>query len=163
MHGLETGKAALFGNAQRLGHTPGLPVGDANITHHAGGDEIIQRAQGLVDRRHGIGAMNLVKVDMVGLQPLQAGLDTVHQMPARGAAIIRLVAHLAKGLGGNHHFVPPHPDITQRLAQQPFGIAKGIDIGCIDKIDPRRQRPPDKRIGRALIDIGDHAPSARAA
>ena len=58
-------------------------------------DEIVERAQGLVDRRDRVGAVDLVEVDVVGLQPLEAGLDRVHDVAARGAAVVGPGAHVA--------------------------------------------------------------------
>ena len=101
LHGLEAGKALALGDAQRLGDAPGLPVGDADIAHLAAGDEIVERSKRLVDRRYRVGAVQLVKIDMVELQPLEAALDRIHDVAARRAALVRALAHGAVHLGGD--------------------------------------------------------------
>jgi hypothetical protein len=64
---LETRKTLALGNPKRLGDAPGLPVGDADITDLAAGHEIVQRPQRLLDRRHRVGAMQLIEIDVIRL------------------------------------------------------------------------------------------------
>ena len=54
-------------------------------------------------------------------------------------------------------------EVFQRLAEHHFRLAFGIDVGGVDEIDARFERPGDQR-GRALLVQGpDGAPEARAA
>jgi hypothetical protein len=79
---------------------------------------------------------------------------------ARGAAVVRLFAHRAIDLGGDDDVLAGNAEILQRLAEQPFGVTEGVDVGGVDEIDAGGQRPRDNRIGRRLVDIGDGTPGA---
>ena len=54
----------------------------ADGAHLAGLHQLVERLQRLVDRCVGIGPVHLVQVDVVGVQPTQAGLARLHH-PAR--------------------------------------------------------------------------------
>ena len=54
---------------------------------------------------------------MVGLQPLEARLDPVHDVAARGAAVVRARAHRAEDLGGDDDVLALDAEILQRLAE----------------------------------------------
>ena len=56
-----------------------------------------------------IGTVDLVQVDVVGLQPAQAVLDLAHDPAPRVAPLVRVVAHRAVDLGGEHDVVAPAP------------------------------------------------------
>jgi len=55
-------------------------VAPAEEAHLALPHQIIERAQGFLDRGLRVRAMQLVKVDPIGAQPLQARLDRVHDV-----------------------------------------------------------------------------------
>ena len=158
LHRLEAGKALAVGYAQRLGDAPGLPVGNADIAHLAAGDEVVERPQRLVDRRHRVGAVQLVEIDMIGLQPLQAAIDRVHDVAARGAALVGALAHGAMDLGGDHDIRPLDAEIPERLAEQSLGGAEGVDVGGIEEVDAGGDRAGDNLIDALLVEAGDEAP-----
>ena len=142
--GLKRGEAAEtapIGDAQRLHDPPGGPVGHADIAHMTLADKIVERPHRLFDRRHRIHAVDLVEVDIVGTQPAQAGLDRIHDMPARGAAVIGPVAHLPQNLGRQHHVGARPAGIAHGGAGDLFRKSARIDIGGVDEIDAPIQRP----------------------
>ncbi len=58
----------------------------ADVRDLALADQVIERTQGFLDRCFRIGEMHLVKVDPVGLEPLQARLDGFRDVAARRTA-----------------------------------------------------------------------------
>ena len=67
----DPGPAPQLGPPDGAGDLVGRPVGDPNVASLAGADHGIQRLQRLVDRRRRVVAMQLVDVDVVGLQAPQ--------------------------------------------------------------------------------------------
>jgi hypothetical protein len=92
---VESGQVLEFGNAEGFGDLPGLPVGAADVADLSLLHQGVEGAKGLFDRGHGIIAMDLVQVDMVGLQTVKTGLHAVHDVAARSPDVI-----------------PPRPDAT---------------------------------------------------
>jgi hypothetical protein len=62
---------------------------------------VIQSFQRLLDRRRIVQAMNLVEVDVIGLEPPQAVVDGVPDVLARKAALVGIVAHGVEDLRGD--------------------------------------------------------------
>ena len=60
-----------------------------DVAHQPLAHQLVERLDRLLDRGDRVGAVDLVEVDMVELQPLQARLDRVEQVPARGAGAVR--------------------------------------------------------------------------
>ena len=67
--------------------------------------QLVEGAQRFLDGRGGIETVDLVQVDVVELQALQAGLDAIEDVATCQAACIRAFARGAKHLGGHHHAV----------------------------------------------------------
>ena len=116
------------------------PVGTAHIAHEPLRNEIVERAHGFLHRRDGVLRVNLVEVDVVGAEAFEAALYGIHDVPARGADVVRAFADAAVALRGDHHVGALHADILQRLAEQRFRTALGIDVRGVDEIDAGFQR-----------------------
>ena len=78
-----------------VGDLPGGEVRGADVAHLARAYQVGERRQRLLDRRHVVGHVQLVQVDVVGPQPAQAALDRRHDRatgspaPDRPAAVRR--------------------------------------------------------------------------
>ena len=72
---------------------------------------LVQRLQRLFDRGMRIETVDLVKIDIVGLQTAQAVIDGVHDVLAGKTLLVGIVPHGIEDLGGNHEFVSRGPDI----------------------------------------------------
>ncbi len=142
-------------DAERRRDLPGLPVRAADIANLALGDQIVERAQRLVERRHDVGRVDLVEIDVIRLQPLQAGLDGVHDMAARRAHIVPSRPHPAVNLGRQDDVLASDAEILEGLAESPFGLASGVDVGRVEEIDPGIDAGFDERIGAGLVDVAD--------
>ncbi len=66
-----------------------LPLADPDVVHLAGADEVVERPQGLLERRLVVEAVRLVEVDRVGLQPPQRRVAGLQDVLARQAAVVR--------------------------------------------------------------------------
>ena len=135
LHALEARPAAFVGQRQRLHHLPSGHIADAQRADLAGAHQIVERAQGLVERRERVEAVQLVEVDVVELQAAQAGLDLVDDMVSALAAAVGLLAHHAGGLGGDDDLVARQFQRFERMADQRLGLAERVDIGGVDEVD----------------------------
>ena len=150
----------LVRDAQRLGEPPRRPAGDTDVADVTLPHEVIKRAHRLLDRRQIVLAVDLVEVDIVGAEPLQALLYRIHDMAARRAAIVRTGAGCAGALGGQHDIGALAPGVLHRLAGDLLGEALRVDVGGVDEVDARIQRPGNDGVGVGLPDLADIGPDA---
>jgi hypothetical protein len=106
--------------------------------------------------------VDLVEVDVVGLQALQAGRHRVHDVPAARAPVVGAGAHLAEHLGGDNHVLALRPQVLQRLPEQSLGLPERIDVGGVEEVHPGLEGAPDDRVDLALLQGSDRLPHARA-
>ena len=106
--------------------------------------------------------MDLVEVDIVGAEPLQARLDRVHDVAARRAAVVGALADGAEGLGGEHEVGARAAGIGQRPAGDLLRQAFGIDVGGVDEVDAGVERAGDDAVGGRLVEVADMGPDAAA-
>ena len=76
-----------------------------------------------------------VKVDVVGLEPLQTGLQRLHHALAMVAGGVWVIAGHGVGILGRQHEALPLA--LHELAQQPFARSVGIDVGRVDEVATR--------------------------
>ena len=115
-----------LGRPLRLDHLPGGEVRAADVADLALAHEIVERAQRLLDRRQRVGAVELVEVDPVGLEPPQAVLDRLHD-----------VARASRPSSGRHR---PCPCRTSSPARCPCGARRGLRRGSAPSRRARRRR-----------------------
>ena len=85
--------------------------------------------------------MLLVEIDVVGLQPLQAGLDRRHDVAARGALLGAVVAHRLGEFGRQHDVLAA---VAEHLAQHGLRAAHArIDVGGVEQRDAEVDRLVD--------------------
>ena len=88
MQRVESGQALKLGNIQGFGDLSCLPVRAADVADLSLLHQRVESAQSLFQWGHGIVAMDLVQVDMVGLQTAETSLHTVHNVAARSPNVI---------------------------------------------------------------------------
>src|SRR5712671_5001923 len=103
---VESGQVPELGDSEGFGDLPCLPVGAADVTDLSLLHQGVESANRLFDRGHGIVTMDLVQVDMVGLQTAETGLNTVHDVAARSPDVIPPRADAAIDLRRDHHILP---------------------------------------------------------
>ena len=153
----------LVGDAERLHDLPGGEVGAADRSHEAAAHAVVERPQRLFERRDGVEAVDLVEVDVIEAEPFQAGGDLIHDVAAREADRVRPLSHPGAHFGGDDHVLALDAEVAQRLPDLNFGLAFGIDVGCVDEIDARFERAGDELGGGGLIERADGAPEPAAA
>jgi hypothetical protein len=70
----------------RLRHNPVRRVRDTHIEHFSGANHVIKCSHHLLDRRHEISGVNPLEVNVIGLEPIEAGLKSVGHILAVIAA-----------------------------------------------------------------------------
>ena len=124
----------MLGDRLRPRDPPGREVRQPRMEDLAAGDEVVEPAQDLLDRRHAVLEVHPVEVDPVGLEPLQAALDR----PDHALAVVA-----GRELRGDDEVVAIG---GEEVPEQRLGLAQLIALGGVD------QRPA--RLGEAL----EHAP-----
>ena len=89
------------GAAERARQPVGQEVGHADVARAARPHDDVERFEGLVERRLAVVAVQLVEVDVVGLQARERAVDRIEQVLARGALVPGARADLADRLGGD--------------------------------------------------------------
>jgi hypothetical protein len=126
----------------------------ADRPHLALPHQIGEYRQRLLDIGVGCRPVDLVEVDVIGLQPAQRTLHGTGDPAARIALLVRIVAHRSMHLGGQHHMLAP---ALQRLADDLLGLAAAIPVGRIDEIDTGIQRLVDHPDPLVMIRISKPA------
>src|SRR6476620_7224739 len=88
-----------FGDAERFGDLPRLPIRTTDVAHLALAHEDVQRLQRLFKRRQRVVRMNLIEIDVVSLQATQTTLDGVENVPARRTNGVAALSGTSRNLG----------------------------------------------------------------
>ena len=107
------------------------PLAEADLAGLAGLADLGERLHRLLDRGLGIGAVALVEVDVVGLQPLERGVDLLVDLLAGEAAVG--LRHREEDLGGED--VGAAVEVLQDLAPRRLGGAAAVDVGGVEEVD----------------------------
>jgi len=86
--------------------------------------------------------MQLVQVDIIGLQPAQGSLTGAQDMIAAGSRLVWSIAHAVEALGGQEDLLTSSK-ILESLANDALALTVLVFIGCVDEVDPCIQRPRD--------------------
>ena len=115
---------------------------------------MVERVQRLLERRLAVPLVELVEVDPVGAEPLEARLAGGDQVMAGIAAVVRPVAHRKARLGGEKHVGAL---LAERLADDLLRRAGGIDVGGVDQVDAGVEADGDLTLGFGEADRPDRA------
>ncbi len=108
-------------------------------------DEDVEGAHLLLDRRRRVEAVDLIEVDVVELEPLEARLAGVDQVQARGALGVRARPHRPVALGGDDDAVARDLEVAQGLAGDLLREPLRVDVGRVDEVDPASSARPTRR------------------
>ena len=146
--------AEVIADVADLRDPPGPIIRDAEIAHLAAADQLAHRAHGLCQRRRMVFPVQIIDVDIVGAEPLQAFVGGLQHPAPRQAAPVGIVAHGIGELGGEH---PVLPVVGDGAADHVFRIAVRIGIGGIDEVDAGLARlGDDPRRGRLVGRSAEH-------
>ena len=128
----------------RLDDLGGGEIRAADVAHLAGAHEVVERAQGFLDRRERVVPVHLIEVEPVGLEPRQARLDGRHDVAARGAFLFAVV-HRHAEFRGQHDVLAA---VAQHLTEHRLrAAAAAVNVGGIEQRDPGIERLVDDQAG----------------
>ena len=150
----------------RLGDVPAGEVRRADVEDLALGPQHLHGLPDFVPARAPVDVMHLVEVDVVGLQPLQAGVAGPTDVQRRELAVVRPVAHVAVELGGHDHLLAAATALGEPASDDLLGgapaLGAAVDVGRVEKVDSGLQsRVHDGKRGR-LIGFGPEIHGAQA-
>ena len=122
---------------QRLHQAPRLEVRAGRVEDLAVAHEIVERPQHLLERRLMVDMMDVVEVEVVGLQPLQRAFDLLLDVQSRHTGIVGPPAHRIEELGGDDGVLAL---TLQRDTQHRFRGAADIGIGRVEEVHARIER-----------------------
>ena len=93
--------------------------------------------------------MELVEVDAVRAQPLQARLHALDDVVARSPGLLGLHPQGAE-LGGDHDALTPSLECP---AHELLGLGLAVDVGGVEEVDPRVQRSLEHRFAGLVVDL----------
>ena len=135
LHADEGVSAQLLRDPQRIHHVPGGEIRTTDMAHLAALDQVVERTQRFLDGRAMIGRMKLIKVDPVGAEPLQAVLDSAHDIVALGALPRAALVHRKAELGGDHDLLAARAERTSEQFFRRTRLAPGINVGDVEHGD----------------------------
>ena len=125
--------------------------GGAEIERLAGLHDVRERLDRLLDRRVRIEAMDDVEVDVIRAEALQGTVDPLHDVLAREALLVRLLAHRVEDLRRDHDLVALC-HLLQRAAGDLLAAAEGVHVGGVEEVDALLQRLADEGAARLLVE-----------
>jgi len=138
------------GYPPRLDHLPGGEVRAADVADLALAGEVVEGAQRLLDRRQRVGAVELVEVEPVGLEPPQAVLDRLHDVGARAALHAAGIVHVHAELRRQHDVLAA---LAEDFAEETLrAAALAVDVGGVEERDAEIERLVDDLAGRLKVD-----------
>ena len=114
-------------------------------------DQVRERGKRFLDVGARVRPVDLVQVDVVGLQAAQRVLDRGHDPAPRGTLVVGIVAYRTAELGREDDAVAAP---LERLAHDYFGLA--VCVGGVDEVDSRVQRlvdDADRVLGVGVADV----------
>ena len=93
-------------DVEGLGELPGVHGGGADVADFAGFDDVVESFHGLFDGGFVVPAMDLVEVDVVGLEAAKTLVELKEDLFAGEALAVGIVAHDAVELGGDDGVFP---------------------------------------------------------
>src|SRR4051812_38926179 len=142
-------------------------LAEAEVADLALGDELAHRADGLLDRRLGIDAVQVVEVDVVAAEALQRALDRAAHVLRR--AVERAAVGILRGRrGADPHLrgeldlvaAPDDGAADELLVREGPVHLRGIEEGAAELEGPVDRRDRLALVGRAVE--GRHAHAAQA-
>ena len=130
---------AAAGGLLGLGDVPAGEVAAARVQDLALLDGDLDRLPDLIPGRVPVHVMELVEIDVVRLQPLQAGIQRPADIQCGELGLVGPVRHGAVQLGGEHRVLPALAALGEPAAEdflRPAAVARpAVDVGGVDEID----------------------------
>ncbi|HVN93040.1 MAG TPA: hypothetical protein VMT38_05065 [Terracidiphilus sp.] len=150
LHGDEARPAVQVGHVERLRELPRKHGRCPDVARLSSFHDVVQGFHRLFDGCVVIPAVNLVEVNVVGLEPAKALVDFEEDFLARKAFAVGLVAHHALQLGGDDDGLTARVRF-QEAADDGFAFAAGINIGGVEEVDSKIEGLAKKRLAVGLV------------
>jgi hypothetical protein len=118
----------------QLRELPGPHRRGADVSDFAGLDDVVQGFHGLLDRRVGVEAVDLVEVDVVGAKTSQGSIQLLKDRLPRQTGAAGTLVHLVVDLGGQHNLFPPGV-LLHGTADELLGAAAAVAVGGVPEGD----------------------------
>ncbi len=79
--------------------------------------------------------MDLVEIDVVGLEAAEAILDRMVEVLATEALVVGVVAHRVEEFGGDDDFVAGDAEGLDGATEDFFADAEGVHVGGVEEVD----------------------------
>jgi hypothetical protein len=134
--------SAVTGARRARGGWSRAGLGQADVADLALGDQLGQRADGVLDRRVRVDAVLVVQVDVVGAQPAQRALDGGADV---GGAAVEPTPGGAAGVGDEPNLVASTTWSRRPLMARPTSssLERPVDLGGVDVGDAEVERAVD--------------------
>ena len=132
-------------------HLVGVEVGHSDVTDLSRGHQFIQRACRHLEGGVGIGPVDLVEVDVVAAEGLEAFLDSLPN-PFRARVTVGATGVIGwpkAAFGGDDELIARPP--LQGAGQQSLRGAKAIALSRVEKVDALIGRVPDGGDSRVFV------------
>ena len=133
LHGSKPGPPVPFGRVLRFGELPGEHAAGAEVARLARPDDVVQGLHGLLGRRAGVPAVDLVEVDVVGAQTPQRGVDGGQDVLTGQAAVVLPRTGREVDLGGEHVVVPAREHLRQQAAGDDLACSAVVGVGGVEE------------------------------
>ena len=116
----------------RFSDLPRIVVAAADVSDFSTANQFVERSHRLFHGRKRIGSMDLIEVDVVGIQSPQTGVNRFADMLSRQALCVRRVCRAEPALGGQDQILASMA--ADRLPQHFFGDAGAVHVGGVDEV-----------------------------
>ena len=140
LHGDEAREPVRRLKLQHLLKLPSVHARSTEVERLAGLHHIVQRLAGLFDGRVLVEAVNLIEVNIIHAEALQAGVNRGQDVLAREAAVVGRVGHRIEDLGGDDQLFAARLELTQQFAGQALALAQRVHVSGIEEVDARLDR-----------------------
>jgi hypothetical protein len=96
--------------------------------------------------------VRLIEIDVIGLQPREAGLDLVAYPRCRESRPVRPVAHGKPHLGGDNEVVAPAGP-SEPATDHLLGRTRLVDVGGIDEVAAALEVAVEDHMGLVLVGL----------
>jgi len=126
------GPAAELRDRNRPRHDPGWRVGDPDRDDLPGGDDVIERADDLVDGGDAVPHVHPEEVDPIGAQPAQAGIQGLDEVLPMVASRVGIVGPACQRVFGRQDdaFPAAFKELPELLLRLPVGVV----VGGVDEV-----------------------------
>ncbi len=129
---------------------PAGEVGAGDIADFSGGDEFVERAEGLFDGGGGVEGVEVVDVDVVGVEALEGAFEGLDEVIAGAADVVGAEVGAAEGgLGGEEDVLSLQ--VRDGFAEDDLAVAVGVDVGGIEEVTAGFHADVDEVFGFGVL------------